>query len=100
MNAKGSLVTIKTFKHKGLRNFFNSGSKAGIHAAYAKKIRLILDLLNAAAEPQDMSFAGSNFHPLKGDLRGFYSVHVNGNWTIIFRFENGEATHVDLIDYH
>ena len=43
---------------------------------------------------------GHDFHPLKGKLRGFYSVHVNGNWTIIFQFENGEARNVDLIDYH
>ena len=51
-------------------------------------------------EVKDMNFPGSNFHPLKGDLKDFYSVHVNGNWTIIFRFENGEANSVDLIDYH
>ncbi len=47
-----------------------------------------------------MNFPGSDFHPLKGDLRGFYSVHVNGNWTIIFRFEDGHANDVNLIDYH
>jgi toxin HigB-1 len=93
-------VAIKTFKHKGLKKFFDSESKSGIQASHAKRIKLILDLLNGASEAKDMNFPGSNFHPLKGELKGFYSVHVNGNWTIIFRFENGEANTVDLIDYH
>jgi len=93
-------VPIKTFKHKNLRKFFETGSKAGIQPAHAKRIKLILDLLNAAMEAKDMNFPGSDFHPLKGVLKGFYSVHVNGNWTIIFRFENGKANDVDLIDYH
>lgn len=93
-------MTIKTFKHKGLKKFFESGSKAGIQAAHSKKIELILDLLNAALDVKDMNFPGSDFHPLKKELKGFYSIHVNGNWTIIFRFEKGEAFDVDLIDYH
>ena len=93
-------MAIKTFKHKGLKKFFASGSKAGIQAAHAKRIKLVLDLLEAAFEATDMNFPGSDFHPLKGDLKGFYSVHINGNWTIIFRFENREAKDVDLVDYH
>ncbi len=93
-------MAIKTFKHKGLKKFFESGSKAGIQVAHAKRIKLILDLLDASLEAKDMNFPGSDFHPLKGDLKGFYSVHVNGNWTIIFRFESGEAKDVNLIDYH
>ena len=93
-------MAIKTIKHKGLKRFFETGSKSGIQAAHAKRIKLILDLLNGALEAKDMNFPGSNFHPLKGELKDFYSVHVNGNWTIIFRFENGEANTVDLIDYH
>lgn len=93
-------MAIKTFKHKGLKKFFESGSKSGIHAAHANKIGRILDRLNAATEVKDMDAPGYDFHPLKGDFKGFYSVHVNGNWTIIFRFENGEAKDVNLIDYH
>lgn len=93
-------MAIKTFKHKGLKKFFESGSKAGIQAAHAKKTKLILDLLNSATEVKDVNFPGSDFHPLTRELQGFYSVHVNGNWTIIFRFENGEANDVDLVDYH
>ena len=84
-------MTIKTFKHKGLKKFFESGSKARIQAAHAKKIKLILDLLDCALEAKDMNFPGSDFHPLMGGFKDFYSIHVNGNWTIIFRFENGDA---------
>ncbi len=93
-------MTIRTFRNKGLKKFFETGSKAGIPPAFATKIELILDRLDAAMEVKDMSFPGSDFHPLRGDLKGFYSVHVNGNWTIIFRFAKGEASDVDLLDYH
>ncbi len=93
-------MTIRSFKHKGLKKFFETGSKSGIQAALTKKIGLILDRLDAATDPKDMNFPGSDFHPLKGTLNGYYSVHVNGNWTIIFRFEKGEALEVNLIDYH
>lgn len=93
-------MTIKTFKSRGLKRFFETGSRSGIQPALAFKIELILERLDAANEPKDMSFPGSDFHHLKGNLKGFYSVHVNGNWVIIFRFEKGEAFDVDLIDYH
>lgn len=93
-------MTIRTFKSKGLKKFFETGSKSGILPSLAFKIELILERLDAAGEPKDMCFPGSDFHPLKGNLKGFYSVHVNGNWVIIFRFEEGEAFDVDLIDYH
>ncbi|MDX8431513.1 MAG: type II toxin-antitoxin system RelE/ParE family toxin [Candidatus Algichlamydia australiensis] len=93
-------MAIKKFKHKGLKRFFESGNKAGIQVAHAERVGLILDLLDGARNAKDMNFPGSNFHPLRGDLKGFYSVHVNGNWTIIFRFEKGDAHDVNLIDYH
>lgn len=57
-------------------------------------------MLDGATVPEDMNFPGSNFHRLKGNFKEFYSVHVNGNWTIIFKFESGDAYDVDLIDYH
>lgn len=93
-------MTIRTFKNKRLKKFFDTGNKSGIQVALCNKIELILDRLDSAIEPKDMNFPGSNFHPLKGDLKGFYSVHVNGNWVIIFRFDKGEAFDVDLVDYH
>lgn len=93
-------MVIKKFRHKGLKKYFDNGDKSGIQPAHAIRIGMILDLLDASCIPKDMAFPGSDFHSLKGDLKDFYSVHVNGNWTIIFKFENGDAIDVDLIDYH
>jgi proteic killer suppression protein len=93
-------MTIRIFRNKGLKKFFNAGSKSGIQPALSNKIELILERLDAATEPKDMNFPGSDFHSLKGELKGFYSIHVNGNWVIIFRFEEGEAVDVDLVDCH
>lgn len=91
---------IKSFRHKGLQKFFFDGTKKGIQAKHAGKLADILDQLNAASEIQDMNFPGSELHPLKGDLRGFWSVKISGNWRMIFRFEKGEALDVDYVDYH
>jgi proteic killer suppression protein len=93
-------MAIKTFKHKGLEKFFNTGSKSKISAAHAKKLALILDRLSASHQAQDMNFPGSNFHQLKGDLKNFYSVHVSGNYVVIFRFNGNDAYDVDYLDYH
>lgn len=93
-------MAISTFKSKNLKKFFETGSKASIPTPFIKKIEYILDRLDAANDIKDMNFPGSNFHSLRGNLKNFYSVHINGNWTIIFRFEKGEAFDVELIDYH
>jgi toxin HigB-1 len=91
---------ILSFVHKGLERFFKTGSVSGIQAKHADKLRLILDQLNAASLVSDMDFPGANLHPLKGNKKGLWSVKVNGNWRITFRFENGDAEIVDYVDYH
>ena len=91
---------VKSFRHKGLQRFFFDGTKKGIQPRQAEKLADILDLLDAASEVEDMNFPGSDLHPLKGDLRGFWSGKVSGNWRIIFRFERGDAFDVDYVDYH
>lgn len=91
---------IYSFRHKGLEKFFTTGSTAGIQVAHARKLSLILARLHDAVDIKDMDFPGSGLHPLKGDLQGYWSVRVNGNWRIIFRFEDGEAELVDYVDYH
>ena len=93
-------MAIKTFKHKGLQRFFNTGSKAQIKLSHAKKLALILDHLDASCEVKDMNYPGSDFHGLKGKLKGFYSVHVSGNWVVIFRLEGSNAYDVNYLDYH
>lgn len=91
---------IKSFKHKGLKGFFYSGTLKGILPSHAKKLALILDLLNAARTVQDMDFPGAGLHPLKGKLKGNWAVSVSGNWRVIFQFEKGDASEVDYVDYH
>jgi len=91
---------IKGFKHKGLREFFDTGNLKGILPSHAKKIALILDLLNAARTVQDMDFPGANLHPLKGKLKGCWAISISGNWRLTFQFEQGDAFVVNYIDYH
>jgi proteic killer suppression protein len=91
---------IKGFKHKGLERFFVSGSKAGIQAKHADRLRLILARLHAASEPEDMNLPGLFLHPLSGDRKGTWSVRVSGNWRVTFVFEAGDAYVVDYEDYH
>ena len=87
-------------KHKGLRAFFERGDARRLPVALAPRIRRILSDLDAALVPGDMDIPGYRLHPLKGDRRAQWSVRVSGNWRIVFRFMDGVATDVDLIDYH
>ena len=91
---------IQTFAHKGLGAFFTTGSKAGIQPAHAARLRRQLAQLDQAASPQDMNVPGWKLHPMKGDMAGHWSVWVNGNWRLTFRFENGDALLIDYQDYH
>lgn len=91
---------IKTFKHKGLENYFYSSSKKGIQAQHARKLSDILDSLDASNELNDMNYPGSNLHELKGKMKGRWSVQVSGNWRITFRFKEGCAYDVNYEDYH
>jgi proteic killer suppression protein len=91
---------IKSFRHKGLRKLFETGSRSGVEAAYADKITRILMRLDIAENPDEMNAPGFKLHPLKGALKGFWSVTVCANWRIIFRFSGADICDVDLIDYH
>ena len=91
---------IKTFTHKGLAKFFTTGSKAGIQALHAPRLRLLLALLNDAETVDDLSAPGMRLHLLKGDRAGFWSLTVQANWRVIFKFDSGDAHVVDYLDYH
>lgn len=93
-------AVIRTFSHKGLEAFFFKGTKAGIQAAHAVRLRRQLAQLDQAAQPQDMNVPGWFLHELKGGLAGHWSVRVSGNWRLTFRFESGDAVLVDYQDYH
>lgn len=91
---------VKSFKHKGLEDFFYSGAKKGIKPEHAGRLARILDRLNAASELKDMDYPGSNLHKLVGDKKGQYAVRVSGNWRLFFEFVDGDAYVVDYEDYH
>lgn len=91
---------IKSFKHKGLEKFFRTGSTAGIQPAHAAKLQILLTALNAASKPEHMNMPGWRLHKLSGNLQGHWSVVVNGNWRLTFRFAGGDAEVVDYQDYH
>jgi proteic killer suppression protein len=91
---------IKSFRHKGLREFFETGSKKGIPGDLAVRIRIRLDVIDAAKTIDDIDLPGFRLHELKGDRAGTWSVWVSGNWRITFRFIDGNAYDVDLEDYH
>jgi toxin HigB-1 len=93
-------AVIKSFKHKGLEKFFLTGSKAGIQAGHANRLRLILARLHASTSPRDMNLPGLYLHELKGDRQGTWSVRVSGNWRITFQFDGPDATVVNYEDYH
>lgn len=91
---------IRRFKHKGLERFFRRSEQRDIPAASAARISRILDTLDAAINPDEMSLPGYRFHPLKGERAGICSVAVSGNLRITFAFEGEDATEVDLEDHH
>ncbi len=93
-------LMIESFKHSGLGKFFKTGSKAGIQPAHARKLSLQLGTLDSAEKPLDMKLNGWDLHELKGSLAGHWSVKVNGNWKMTFRFEGKDAILVDYQDYH
>ena len=91
---------IKSFKHKGLEAFFRVGNKAGVRPDHAEKLRKQLFALDLSKTPEDMKAPGWRLHKLSGKPI-LWSVTVNGNWRIVFKFDgNNDAQHVDYLDYH
>jgi len=97
---KGVDGLIRSFRHKGLERLYKRANRKGVQAAIVNKVERILGRLDVASEPEQMDLPGWQLHPLKGDLKGFWSVWVNGNWRIVFRFEGRDVVDVNLVDYH
>ena len=95
-----SCLMIKTFRHKGLKALHQTGSTKGVRADHVARLRRVLSALDIAAMPDDMDEPGMRLHPLKGELAGFWSVSVSGNWRVIFRFIGHDVELVDYLDYH
>ena len=90
---------IRSFRHRGLRRLFLRGDRKQVRPDQLNRVEDILARLNVAARAEEMALPGYRLHPLKGDLQGFWSVTVSGNWRIVFRFSDGDAYDLDLIDY-
>ncbi|WP_375401767.1 type II toxin-antitoxin system RelE/ParE family toxin [uncultured Amnibacterium sp.] len=91
---------IKSFRHKGLRTLFESGSAAGVQPMHAKRLRMHLAALDTALTVDDVNLPGWRLHPLKGEKVGRWSIWVNGNWRVTFEFRDGNAYVLDYEDYH
>ena len=91
---------IKSFKHKGLEKFYESGSTKGIQANHAKKLRMQLAALDTAQSVEDMDVPGYRLHQLTGSRAGIWSITVNANWRLTFEFTEGNVYILNYEDYH
>lgn len=91
---------IRSFKHKGLEKFYETGSTKGIQSNHAKKLRMQLAALDTAQSIEDMDIPGYRLHQLKGSRKGFWSITVNGNWRLTFEFLDGNVLILNYEDYH
>ncbi len=91
---------IRSFEHGGLEKYFLKGTKSGIQAKHAARLKLVLGRLNAATGPMDMDLPGLKLHELRGRKKGIWSVWVSDNWRVTFRFNGKDAELIDYEDYH
>lgn len=91
---------IRSFRHRGLRRFYERGERGAVRPDLADRIETILLRLDITEQIEDMNLHSFRLHPLKGELKGFWSITVNANWRIIFRLEDSHVFDVDLVDYH
>lgn len=91
---------IKSFRHKGLRRLYETGSASGVQAVHARRLRMQLAALDTARTVDDMDIPGFSLHPLKGDMKGRWAIAVSGNWRLTFEFRDGDAHVLDYEDYH
>ena len=91
---------IRRFRHRALKRLHEADDPRGLNREHVEKIRRVLARLDRASRSEHMDLPGWRLHSLKGDLAGFWSITIRANWRIIFRFEDGDVTDVDYLDYH
>ena len=91
---------IRSIRHKGLARLYTAGSAAGVQATHTKRLRFQLAALDTAQSIDDLDVPGFRLHPLKGKLKGRWSISVNGNWRLTFEFTDGNVYVLDYEDYH
>jgi proteic killer suppression protein len=94
------MLMIKTLRHRGLKRLFEGGDASKVRADQLKRIADVLAHLDTAQRPADVDLPGYRLHPLKGGLKGHWSVSISGSWRIVFCLEDGDVFDVDLVDYH
>lgn len=91
---------IQRIRHRGLKRLYERDDRSGLSAEHVPRIRAVLALLDDALRPSDLDMPGYGLHPLKGEMKGFWSVRISGNFRITFRMEGGDVYDVNLVDYH
>lgn len=91
---------IDNFRHRGLKRLYERSDKSRLRSDIANKAEIYLSVLDSAEKLEELDITGFSIHPLTGNMLGFYSVFVSRNHRIIFRFEDGRAFDIDLVDYH
>ena len=91
---------IQTIRHRGLKRLFQRDDRSGLNAEQLPRIIRVMDILDTATCPQDLDLPGYRLHPLRGELKGFWSLRITGNYRLIFRMEDGDVYDIDLVDYH
>ncbi len=91
---------IRSFRHRGLKRLYEHGDRSKVSAPLADRVEEALGILDVAASISDLALPGYRLHPLKGNLKGNWSITVSGNWRLIFRLIDGDVHDVDLVDYH
>ena len=91
---------VKSFKHKGLKKFYDTGSTKGVQSNHVRKLRMQLAALDTAQSVEDIDIPGYRLHQLKGSRKGLWSITVNGNWRLTFEFVDGNVHILNYEDYH
>ena len=91
---------IRRFQHRGLKLLYDKDDRRAVSAEHVEKTARVLARLDVVTRPEQLSLPGFGLHRLEGDLAGYWSVAVRGDWRIIFRFDRGDTSDVDLVEYH
>jgi len=93
-------IMITSFKHKGLKRLFETGSPSGVNPQHVERLRKILALLETSETIDDMDLPGLNLHGLKGRRKNTLAVKVSGIWRVTSKLEKGDVLQVHYEDYH
>jgi len=91
---------IQRFLHRGLRRLYDNDDRRSLSSELVEKTARVLARLDIVTRPEQLKLPGFGLHRLEGDLAGYWSIAVLGDWRILFRFDAGNITDVDLVEYH